>query len=68
VERAFSFLARVESAAYESASEVVGAALRILERETQEYEARLATCRTTTDEGGASGVAEDDSFRTCGRR
>jgi antitoxin ParD1/3/4 len=55
-------LAKVESGRYENASEVVRAALRILEREEQEYEARLATLRTAIDEGDASGVAEDDPF------
>ena len=55
-------LTKVESGRYENASEVVRAALRILEREEQEYEARLAALRTAIDEGDASGVAEGDPF------
>jgi hypothetical protein len=33
-----------------------------LEREEQEYEARLAALRTSIDEGDASGVAKGNSF------
>jgi antitoxin ParD1/3/4 len=55
-------LAKVESGRYENASEVVPAALRILEREEQEYDARLAALRSAIDEGDASGVAEGDPF------
>jgi antitoxin ParD1/3/4 len=55
-------LARVESGRYENASEVVRAALRILERKEQIYEARLAALRTAIDEGDASGVAEGNPF------
>jgi antitoxin ParD1/3/4 len=53
---------RVASGRYENASEVVRAALRTLEREEQEYEARLAALRTSIDEGDASGVAKGNSF------
>jgi antitoxin ParD1/3/4 len=55
-------MAKVESGRYENASEVVRAALRILEREEQQYEARLAALRKAIDEGDSSGVAEGDSF------
>jgi len=55
-------LSKVESGRYENASEVVRAALRRLEREEQEYEARLAALRTSIDEGDASGVAKGNSF------
>lgn len=55
-------LAKVESGRYENASEVIRAALRVLEREEQEYEARLAALRAAIDEGDASGVADGDSF------
>ena len=55
-------LAKVESGRYENASEVVRAALRTLEREEQEYEAKLAALKTAIDEGDASGVAEGNSF------
>lgn len=53
---------RIENGRYESASEVVRAALRTLEREEQEYEAKLAILRQAIDEGDASGIAEGDVF------
>jgi len=46
---------RIESGRYESASEVIRAALRTLEREEQEYEAKMAALRKALDEGMASG-------------
>jgi len=55
-------LAKVESGRYENASEVVRAALRTLEREEQQYEAKLAALKTAIDEGDSSGVAEGNSF------
>ena len=55
-------LAKVESGRYENASEVVRAALRTLEREEQQYEAKLAALRTAIDEGDASGAAKGNSF------
>jgi len=55
-------LKKVKSGRYENASEVVRAALRTLEREEQQYEAKLAGLRTAIDEGDASGVAEGDVF------
>jgi len=55
-------LEKVESGRYENASEVVRAALRTLEREEQQYEAKLAALRTAIDEGDASGVAEGNVF------
>jgi len=55
-------LSKVESGRYENASEVVRAALRTLEREEQQYEAKLAALRTAIDEGDASGVAKDKVF------
>jgi antitoxin ParD1/3/4 len=55
-------LERVESGRYENASEVVRAALRTLEREEQQYEAKLAALRTAIDEGDASGVANGNVF------
>jgi antitoxin ParD1/3/4 len=55
-------LEKVESGRYENASEVVRAALRILEREEQQYEAKLTALRAAIDEGDASGVAEGDVF------
>jgi antitoxin ParD1/3/4 len=55
-------LEKVESGRYENASEVVRAALRTLEREEQQYEAKLAALRTAIDEGDASGIAESNVF------
>ena len=55
-------LAKVESGRYENASEVVRAALRTLEREELQYEAKLAALRTAIDEGDGRGVAEGNSF------
>jgi antitoxin ParD1/3/4 len=53
---------KVERGRYEDASEVVRAALRILEREEQQYQTRLAALRVLIDDGDASGVAESDVF------
>jgi antitoxin ParD1/3/4 len=55
-------LAKVESGRYENASEVIRAALRTLEREEQQYEAKLAVLRATIDEGDASGVTNGNPF------
>jgi antitoxin ParD1/3/4 len=55
-------LAKIESGRYENASGVVRAALRTLEREEQQFEAKLAALRTAIDQGDASGVAEGNSF------
>jgi len=53
---------KIESGRYESASEVMRAALRILEREEQQYDAKLTALRNAIDDGDASGVAEGDAF------
>jgi antitoxin ParD1/3/4 len=55
-------LEKIESGRYENASEVIRAALRTLEREERQFEAKLAALRTAIDEGDASGLAEGDSF------
>lgn len=55
-------LAKIKSGRYENASEVVRAALRTLEREEREYEAKLAALRVAIDEGEASGVANGNPF------
>ena len=55
-------LEKIESGRYENASEVVRAALRTLEREQRQFEAKLAALRTAIDEGDASGVAKGNSF------
>jgi antitoxin ParD1/3/4 len=51
---------KIKTGRYENASEVVRAALRTLEREEQEYEAKLAALRAAIDEGMASGIAKGD--------
>lgn len=53
---------KVKSGRYENASEVVRAALRTLEREEQQYAAKLAALRAAIDEGDASGVADGNVF------
>src|SRR6202045_1930212 len=53
---------KVKTGRYENASEVVRAGLRSLEREEQEYEAKLAGLRAAIDEGDASGIAEGNVF------
>lgn len=55
-------LTEVSSGRYENASEVVRAALRGLEREGREYQAKLAALRSAIDAGDASGIAEGDVF------
>ena len=54
--------ARVESGKYENASEVVRAALRVLEREEHQFDARLAALRSAMDDGDESGFAEGNPF------
>jgi len=61
-------LAKVSSGRYENASEVVRAALRTLEREERQYEAKLAGRRHALDEGDASGIAEDGVFSRVSRK
>jgi antitoxin ParD1/3/4 len=55
-------LTKVESGRYENASEVVRAALRILERDEEQYEAKLAALRAAIDEGDASGLVKRNVF------
>jgi len=55
-------LEKIETGRYENASEVVRAALRTLEREERQFEAKLAALRTAIDEGDASGVAGGNVF------
>jgi antitoxin ParD1/3/4 len=59
---------KIRTGRYENASEVVRAGLRTLEREEQEYEAKLATLRAAIDEGLASGIAKGDVFRRLRKR
>jgi antitoxin ParD1/3/4 len=55
-------LEKVKTGRYENASEVVRAALRALEREERQYEAKLAALGSAIDEGDASGIAEGNVF------
>jgi len=54
---------KVKTGRYENASEVVRAGLRTLEREEQQYEAKLSALRAAIDAGDTSGVAEGNVFR-----
>jgi antitoxin ParD1/3/4 len=54
--------AKIESGRYENASEVVRAALRELEREEQEHEAKMVALIQAIKEGDVGGVAEGDVF------
>jgi antitoxin ParD1/3/4 len=58
---------KVRSGRYENASEVVRAGLRTLERDEQEYTAKLAALRAAIDEGDRSGGAEGNVFSRLGR-
>jgi antitoxin ParD1/3/4 len=53
---------KVKSGRFDNASEVVRAALRTLEREDREFDAKLAALRSAIDKGEASGLARGDSF------
>ena len=53
---------KVKAGRYENASEVVRAALRSLERDEHEYQAKLAALRSAIKEGEESGYAEPGSF------
>jgi antitoxin ParD1/3/4 len=53
---------KVRSGRYENASEVVRAALRSLEREEQQHDAKIVALRAAIDEGEASGIADGDVF------
>jgi antitoxin ParD1/3/4 len=54
---------KVRTGRYENASEVVRAGLRTLEREEQQYEAKLSALRAAIDEGDSSGIAKGNVFR-----
>jgi len=54
--------AKVESGDYANASEVMRHALRLMEREEQEFEQKMAALRTAINKGLASGIAEPGVF------
>ena len=53
---------KIKSGHYDNASEVIRAGLRSLERDEQEFAAKLAALQRAIDEGDASGVAKGDVF------
>jgi antitoxin ParD1/3/4 len=53
---------RVDAGLYANASEVMRTALRLLERDELEHEAKMAALRTAIDAGFASGIAEPGVF------
>jgi antitoxin ParD1/3/4 len=61
-------LAKVASGRYENASEVVRAALRALERDEEQYDAKLAALRAAIDEGDASRTAKGNVFAKVRRK
>jgi antitoxin ParD1/3/4 len=54
---------KIRTGRYENASEVVRAGLRTLEREEEQYEAKLLALRAAIDEGDSSGIAKGNVFR-----
>jgi len=56
-------IAKIDSGRFENPSEVIRAALRTLEREEQQFEAKHAALRSAIDQGDASGPASGDSFQ-----
>jgi antitoxin ParD1/3/4 len=53
---------KVKAGLYRNASEVVRAGLRTLQREEQEFQAKLVALRTAIDEGDSSGIARGNVF------
>ena len=53
---------RVESGLYANASEVMRAAVRLLEREEKEYEEKMAALRKAIAEGDASDSMDGEEF------
>jgi antitoxin ParD1/3/4 len=53
---------KVKAGLYDNASEVVRAGLRTLQREEQEFEAKLVALRAAIDEGDSSGIAWGNVF------
>ena len=54
--------AKVDSGDYANASEVMRHALRLMEREEQEFEQKMTALRAAINEGLASGIAEPGVF------
>jgi antitoxin ParD1/3/4 len=60
--------AKVDAGLYANASEVMRAALRLLERDEREQEGRLAVLRAAIDKGVASRVAKPGVFARVRRK
>jgi antitoxin ParD1/3/4 len=54
--------AKVDAGLYANASEVMRAALRLLERDERAHEEKIAALQAAIDKGIASGVAESGVF------
>ena len=53
---------KVKVGLYDNASEVVRSGLRTLQREEQEFQAKLVALRAAIDEGDSSGIARGNVF------
>jgi antitoxin ParD1/3/4 len=53
---------KVETGLYANASEVMRAALRLLERDEMEQDTKMATLRAAIDKGVTSGIAKPGVF------
>jgi antitoxin ParD1/3/4 len=60
--------AKVETGLYANASEVMRAALRLLERDEREQEEKMAQLRRAIEKGFASGVAKPGVFARVRKR
>ena len=54
--------AKVDAGLYANASEVMRAALRLLERDEREHEEKIAALRAAIEKGISSGIAEPGVF------
>jgi len=59
---------KVEAGLYSNASEVMRAALRLLERDEREHEEKMTALRSAIDRGIASGVAAPGVFARVRRK
>lgn len=59
---------RVEKGLYANASEVMRAALRLLERDEREQEEKMRALRSAIKKGMASGIAEPEVFSRIRRK
>lgn len=60
--------AKVETGLYANASEVMRAALRLLERDEREQEEKMAGLRRAIEKGAASGIAKPGVFSRVRKR